>query len=460
MRILQVSTADIAGGAERVAWQLMQGYRHEGHTSWMAVGEKYTQDPGVYPMLHDPARTGWCRWCLAVASRLAPSDRRKRSARWLHRALALGLGQPGRAWHRWQGKEDFEFPATSLLDRITPTTPDIIHCHNLHGSWLPDGGYFDLAGLPHLSRRYPLVLTLHDAWLLSGHCAHSFECERWMTGCGSCPDLTIYPAVRRDATAYNWSRKKAIYAASRVYVATPSQWLMDKVGASMLSPAVVDSCVIPNGVDLSVFAPAEKLQARARLNLPADAKIVLFAANRARTNIWKDYRLLQAAATRVAAELRGKPVRFVVLGDGASMENAESALVQFVPHQTDPETMARYYQAADVYAHAARADTFPLTVLEASACATPVVATAVGGIPEQIEDGRTGLLVTAGDVEAMAQAVKRLIQSDHMRRMFGEEAAALVRRRFGLSQQVRRYLAWYERILSHQRSDVVCQRAC
>ena len=109
----------------------------------------------------------------------------------------------------------------------------------------------------------PTVLTLHDAWLLSGHCAHSFDCERWKTGCGECPDLTIEPAIRRDATADNWVRKRDIYARSRLYVATPSPWLMGRVEQSMLAPAVEQARVIPNGVDLSVFRPADKRSIRA-----------------------------------------------------------------------------------------------------------------------------------------------------------------------------------------------------
>jgi hypothetical protein len=50
--------------------------------------------------------------------------------------------------------------------------PDIVHCFNLHGS------YFDLRALTWLSRRLPVIVDLRDAWLLSGHCAHSFDCER------------------------------------------------------------------------------------------------------------------------------------------------------------------------------------------------------------------------------------------------------------------------------------------
>jgi len=87
------------------------------------------------------------------------------------------------------------------------------------------------------------VLTLHDAWLLAGHYAHSFDCNYWKIGCGSCPDLSIYPVIRRDATAYNWQRKAEIYRTSRLYAFTPSQWLMDWVNQSMLKPGAVASKV-------------------------------------------------------------------------------------------------------------------------------------------------------------------------------------------------------------------------
>ena len=51
----------------------------------------------------------------------------------------------------------------------------------------------------------PVALTLHDEWLLTGHCAYTLGCERWRIGCGRCPDLTIYPAIRRDSTAENFA---------------------------------------------------------------------------------------------------------------------------------------------------------------------------------------------------------------------------------------------------------------
>jgi len=98
--------------------------------------------------------------------------------------------------------------------------------------------------------------------------------------------------------------------------------------------------------------------------------------------------------------------------------------------------------------HAARADTIPTTVLEALACGTPVVATAVGGIPEQIEDGITGYLTPPGDAEAMAGRVVGLLEDEGLRQRMSEQAAEDARKRFDLERQAQEYLNWYEGILN------------
>jgi glycosyltransferase involved in cell wall biosynthesis len=460
MRILQVNTADTGGGAETVAWQLMQGYRRAGHQSWMAVGKKNTESSDTYLIQHDPYRTAWSRWCGALANRLIQLEPSGEHNRRLYQLLALGLGQPSRAFQRWQGKEDFEFPGTAGLEGIPSELPDIVHCHNLHGSWLPDGGYFDLRALPGLSRRFPLVLTLHDAWLLSGHCAHSFECDRWKTGCGNCPDLTIYPAVRRDATACNWLRKREIYSRSRLFVATPSQWLMDKVKESILMPGIEECRVIPNGVDLTTFQPGDQREARERLALPQEAWIVLFAANSIRENRWKDFETLRTAVRHIAAQEKRKPVRFVAVGEGGVSDKAGLADVHFLPFERNPLSMARYYQAADVYVHAARVDTFPNTVMEATACGTPVVATAVGGIPEQVLDGQSGFLVPTGDAEAMARQARWLLEDDDRRRVISAQAVRIAKARFDLNRQVQAYLTWYEHLTMSSKGKSEIAHAC
>jgi glycosyltransferase involved in cell wall biosynthesis len=457
LRILQVSKQDQGGGANNVAWNLFRAYRDEGLLTWLAVDKKISDDRDVLVIPNEELLMNWTRLWRRTQTYFEALDGQMRSA-WRFSRWARFIADPAKWIDEQRGIEDFGFPGTWGLLELANPRPDIVHCHNLHSQ------YFDLRALPWLSSRAPLFLTLHDAWMLSGHCAHSFNCERWQTGCGNCPDLNIYPAVKRDATDYNWRRKREIYSKSRLYVSTPSRWLMSKVEASILAPAIIEAKVIPYGIDLSVFRPARKDQARVLVDLPEDSKLILFAANGIRHNVFKDYQTMRKVIGIVAEHLQANNVLFVALGDDAPEERVGKARVRFVKYQKDPAVVARYYQAADVYLHAARVDTFPNTILESLACGTPVVATAVGGIPEQVKGLRiagleaygwnsygikdaTGMLSPEGDAEAMAASVERLLNDSPLRNRLSENASRDARSRFDLRRQVDDYLEWYGEIL-------------
>ncbi len=455
---------DRHGGAERVAWDLFQSYRALGHESYLAVGRKRSADANVHLLPNHEASSPWRRFWWGVHRGLQPTYGRFAGSRGLCR-LVHRIAEP-RGWlDVRRGLEDFHYPGAWRLLEVTPARPDVIHCHNLHQN------YFDLRALPWLSAQVPVVLTMHDAWLLAGHCAHSFDCERWKTGCGECPALSLYSSIRRDGSAENWRRKRDIYAASRLHVATPCRWLMDKVEQSMLAPGVVESRVIPYGVDQAVYRPGDQAAARQRLGLPPHARVLLFAASGIRENVWKDFRTMRAAMARLAQSpaldaetgdgaLQAQPLIFLALGEEAPAERlgpqGRGAEIRFVPFQSDPADVAVYYQAADLYVHAARADTFPNAVLEALSCGLPVVATDVGGIPEQVisldaaggnAERATGILTVAGSAEQLATGVERLLVNAPLRRRLSDNAAADARRRFDHRRQVDAYLTWYQALL-------------
>ena len=264
-----------------------------------------------------------------------------------------------------------------------------------------------------------------------------------MTGCGECPDLTIYPDIQRDATAYNWRRKREIYARSRLYIATPSRWMMQKVEQSILAPGVAEARVLPNGVDLAIYHPDDRRAARAKLGIPNEANVLLTTGIMVRQNRWKDFQTLREAAVRAAEQPGLQDVHLIVLGGDAPQERVGQANIRFVPFQEEAQMVACYYQAADLYGYAALADTFPLGILEALACGLPVVATAVGGIPEQVVEGQTGFLVSVGDATGMAAGIARLLFDQKLREEMGRAAAKSARQSFGLDKQVDDYLDWY-----------------
>jgi len=226
--------------------------------------------------------------------------------------------------------------------------------------------------------------------------------------------------------------------------------------------------VIPNGVDLDVYRPGSRDEARRELGLPEDAFLVVFVGNRfLARGTWKDFPTVREAVVRAARDLDA-PLELHAVGDEGAAAQEGRARIVLAGHWREPERVARYLRAADLALHAARpeAENFPNVVLEALACGTPVVATAVGGIPEQVAglwDGpepalralnpaapaeATGTLVPAADAAAMAAAVVRLLRDPPLRAALGRNGAARAQADFGLDRQVAAYRDWYEEMLA------------
>ena len=452
MNIIQINTGLAGGGAEKICLLLHQNYLSAGLSSFVAIRDQDESWQNVIPLLPNAMITPWQK---SVAFLLDPFcnkvsalplfgyvfSRFRNLLKFLPRHAAVFLG-----------RENFYYPASRKILEYSKKhflqKPDILHAHNLHGD------YFDLSALPYYSRKIPFLITLHDNWLLTGHCAYFFECNRWKTGCGKCPDLNIYPAIKRDATAFNWRRKRKIYAKSLLYIAAPSQWMIDCLRASPFASFVRKMRVIPNGVSNSIFRPQDKKVLRGDLNLPEDAYIFLFVAQGYKNNPFKDYDTIAQAILIISQKSKRKIV-FMGIGASSSQEDVKENMqkrqekvgIRHVSYIKDEKTLAKYYACADVYLHAAKAENMPLTILEALSCATPVVATKVGGIPEIIQDGENGFLVPKGDAKAMAERALEIISNKEKYQSFSQKARETAVEKYSLDRMVQSYLEYYDEII-------------
>ena len=436
---------------------LHRSYCALGHQSVVALGRKVLGMSTVEVIPNDECRNVWVKtW----ASMLRRHDDGARQVRGAGRILRLirDLGEPLRFVHDQLGMDDFDWPGTRRVVDMARTQADVVHCHNLHG------GYFDLRLLPELSRAAPTILHLHDSWLTTGHCAIPLNCERWESGCGACPDLSLYPAVKRDSTASNWRARQEIFSRSKVFVAAPSKWLMDRALRSLLAPAIVEHKVIPNGVDTQLFVPGDQQSARAALNLPAEKVILLTVGNGIRTNVWKDYRTLRKALEILGEKPYARSIAVIALGEPAAKEHIGGLSIEFRPFSTDEQTVVQYYQAADMYVHSAIVESFGNTLLEARACGLPVVATAVGGVPEHVVSMRddwltgdegvivnsneaSGLLVRPGDAIALAGALDFGLNNVAVMNALGKNGRRIVVEHYSLAKHAAAFLTWYAEIV-------------
>jgi glycosyltransferase involved in cell wall biosynthesis len=324
---------------------------------------------------------------------------------------------------------------------LTGSPPDLVLCHNLHG------GYFDLRAIVPLSRRLPVVLRLFDSWLFTGHCAYPLQCPRWQTGCGQCPDLARPPAIERDATRYNWQRKRRILSGGHFFASAESAWMIERGRQSLLAPAVRDWQMIRGGVDLATFAPGSRTEARQELGLDLDAPIALHVSNLGSDNPIKDFATIRRALQGIA---RREPARrLVLLVVGAPGDDeifGEGITLRHLGYERSRQRLAQFYRAADIYVHAAIEESYGLAVAEALACGTPVVTAATGGVLEIIQDGRTGLVVSVGDASKLGEAVAALLDAPERRAAMGRAAAAFARTQLDRRDMIAALHVWCDQI--------------
>jgi glycosyltransferase involved in cell wall biosynthesis len=237
---------------------------------------------------------------------------------------------------------------------------------------------------------------------------------------------------------------------------------MDRVERSQLAPGIITRRVIPNGIDLAIFQPGDRQAARTALGIPLDARVLVFAAAGIRNNPFKDFATLELALERLAFRTV-QPILVLAIGETGQPQrwgNIERRLVGYV---SCPKQMAQFYRSADLYVHAARAETAPLAIIEALACGTPVVASSVCGISELVRgldaagEGfskaeATGMLVPAEDPEGLSATIEFLLTDDRLLASLGGNAARDAATRFDLKKMFEAYLDWYSEILEAERS--------
>lgn len=404
LNVLMVNTMLSLGGAGRVSELLAEGLRRAGDRVW-GYGRI---DPGRSP--HNRRAGHW------VEQRVAGVVRR--------RGLE-GLVQ-----------------ATSLLWRVRAeyAAADVLHWHNLHGD------YVSLLALPVWSRAKPVVWTLHDCWPLTGNCAAPHDCTRWRRGCGRCPKVGIRPQGPVDRSRFYRWLKPRLFRAARPRLVAPSRWLAEQVRA-VPQLRRLPLRVIRNPIDCDLFRPQPAPgDVRARLGLDPGRPTVVMSGHD-----W-DQPLkggdLAVHALRAARE-RLPGLQLLVIGTRTErLLAAAGGAGRSLPPFQERAPLAEALGCADVCLFPSQAENYPNTVLEALACGTPVVACAVGGIPEQLEPGRSGLLVRAGDAGALAAALVQLAGDRDAARRMGRCGREFVLRTSAVPRVVAQYREEYGRALA------------
>lgn len=443
MKIAQINTLDIGGGAANIARSLHNYYLNEGFESFFIVGKKNSEIPAVYELEDYIPTKSFEKIIRGYRYSIRKFEGKLIGAGYVDQTLKQ-LSHPLHSLNALIGKgfpyspNLFQFLNNDLL------RPDIIHLHNLHGD------YFDLMQLPNISHHKPCIITAHDQWLITGGCAHPRQCHSWVKGCINCPGTNFITHIYPDIVKRQWNLKRRIFLDSQIALVTPCNWLMDRLQNSILKPALKITRVIPNGVDLTIFHPSDKSLLRKELNLTNTAFIVLFVGYGIKKNPYKDFHTFLKVFNNLADLYPKLELVFICLGEVGSSIKKNCSRMIFFPVVLNNRIVAKFYQSADLYLHPAIQDTFPTSIIEAMACGTPVIATAVGGIPEQIIHEKTGFLTKSGDIKGIINFVSILLENKSYSQKISTDTIKYVKENFDSKLMGKRYLKLYSELLTYE----------
>ncbi len=417
MKITHINTNDIEGGAARAAYALHKGLRRLGYDSSMFAKKQSSIDDSVQKF----------RPPMVFSARLRRSFRRERIKNNIRRYKRS----------RPPGYEDFRGEKS---EHSKDTLNQIPKCEVINLHWVAD--FIDYRILPDMASSAPIVWTLHDMNAFTGGCHYDHGCGKFVDNCGACPQLGS--KNEKDLSYRIWRRKKKIFEKippGRLHIVTPSLWLAyEAKRSSLLGNRPVT--VIPYGVDIDEFTPHDNICTRQILGISLETKIVLFVAH-STTNFRKGFHMLD----QVFGQLNDfSNLLLISIGQKSPSKSSGKAYMSmgFIDNN---RLLSVLYSAADIFVIPSLQDNLPNTVLESMACGTPVVGFNVGGIPDMVHPGVTGLLAPSGDVGALRDAIAELLENDEKREEMSKNCRRMAVEEYSAEIQAQRYLKLYQSIL-------------
>ena len=370
MRILIVNTSERTGGAAVAANRLMKALNNNGAKAKMLVRDKETETLTVVPLPHSPRLRWHFLWeRLVIFCRLHFSRQH---------LFEVDIANAG-------------YDITKLPEF---QEADVIHLH-----WV-NQGMLSLKGIQKiLQSGKPVVWTMHDIWPATALCHVTLGCQHFTSQCGNC-QLLPGGGSSHDYSTTIWQRKQRMLADENIYFVACSHWLESEAKRSaLLKGQKITS--IPNPIDTHIYKRGNKQEARQRLGLPLDKKLILFASQRV-TNVNKgmDY-LIEACR-----QLQISDAAVVILGGHAEEVVSQLSLEAYpLGYVNDEQRIVDVYHAADVFVLPSLSENLPNTIMEAMACGVPCVGFKVGGIPEEIDHRRNGYVAEYRSAEDLARGI-------------------------------------------------------
>lgn len=323
-----------------------------------------------------------------------------------------------------------------LLSVIKKEKPDVVHLQCINGFFV---------NIPYLINRLKknhikTVLTLHAEFMYTANCGHARECERWLNGCGKCPQLkTDIKSFGIDGTHRSWKKMERAFRGfgKNLAIVSVSPWLKER---AMRSPFFSDQehFVVMNGLDTDVFYRRKTDALRQRYQLGDETKIILFAT----TSLTDGSNDLKGGryVIELAKELDHEDIVIMVAGRYDTSLDLPKNMIM-LGRVENQNTLAQYYSMANVTILTSKRETFSMVTAESLCCGTPVVGFEAGG-PETIALSEFSEFVLQGDMAALKTAVLKMLKQQFDRDRLEKKA----KEQYSSDRMAENYIKIYEQL--------------
>jgi len=286
---------------------------------------------------------------------------------------------------------------------INASKADVVHLH-----WVTDG-FMSVETIGAI--RKPIIWSLCDAWAFSGaeHYATQISARRSIEGYTKLNRPTTDSGI--DIDRWTWERKVKHWK-TPMHIVPASTWLTSATQSSALMGAWPITR-IPHIVNTEIFMPKDQMEARKLIGISSDRPVILFLASAGINDRRKGWDLLRSALESPDFCV---PLTVVIVGpkptkaeqDELSL-SSQHRFIFFGEAHGDEELVA-LYNAADITAVPSREDNMPITAMESQSCGTPVLAFAIGGLPDIVNHGKSGFLAEPNHIDDLKQGLISLLK--------------------------------------------------
>ena len=287
-------------------------------------------------------------------------------------------------------------------------------------NWINQGAISNKAIKNILQLDKPVIWNMHDMWCATGICHHARECDKYHQECHHCP--YIYKGGgKKDLSNLVFKKKKEIYQLAPVTFVTCSRWLKERASQSILlnGHTIVD---IPNPINTSLFKPQSMVEARKKMRLPNDKKLILFGSVKV-TDKRKGIDYFIESCKLLAEKSPNLKEELGVVVYGKNSEYLKSLIpfqVYALDYISSEKELVNIYNAVDLYVTPSLEENLPTTIMEAMSCGVPCVGFNVGGIPEMIDHLHNGYVAEYKSAEDLSNGVIWALSESEYQTLSGE----------------------------------------